>query len=187
MRFSENRAIAWIVLAACVAGSVVGFGGAGLARERKEIVEVFYEGAEDRDSTHCMSAYIDRAFENARVMAKEVQLRLDANHAGAAEVLQLLDGYDPEADDGFFACGSTCKQLREWADDLYNDIYAANLPDDQRVDFKVAYDDFQGAVKFIEKDPYLQLAADFNDDRAENFLTGLVCKLGGTDRLCETF
>ena len=60
MRFSENRVIAWIVLAVCVIGSVVGLGGAGMARERNEAVEVYFEGTDDRDSAHCMQAYVDR-------------------------------------------------------------------------------------------------------------------------------
>ena len=88
MRFSENRAIAWIVLAACVLGSVVGLGGAGMARERKEIMQVFYDGTDKSSTTrHSMDAYLDRALECCQVMASEAQLALGEN----ADAQQMLD------------------------------------------------------------------------------------------------
>lgn len=187
MRFSENRLIAWIVLAVCVVGSVLGLGGAGMARERREIVEVFHEGPGDRDSDHCMDAYINRAFENARVMAQEVQLRVDADNASAKTILELLDSYEPENDEGFFEAGSILKQLRQEEGLLYNAVYAAKLSDEERVNFKRAYDDFHGALKYIEKDPYLEMAKDFNDERNANFISELACLVGGADRLWESF
>ena len=187
MRFSENRVIAWIVLAVCVIGSVVGLGGAGMARERNEAVEVYFEGTDDRDSAHCMQAYVDRAFENARIMAKEVQVNLSAEDVYAAAALEVLDAHDSANDEDFFYVGAACKELRELSDDLYNEMYAANLPDDRRVNFKSAYDDFWGVMKLIEKDPYLELAEDFNDKREASFVSELVCLIRGVDRLWESF
>ncbi len=40
MRFSENRTIAWVVLAACVLVSVFGLGGMGLAKERGKVLKL---------------------------------------------------------------------------------------------------------------------------------------------------
>lgn len=184
MRLSENRVLAWIVLAVCVLGSVFGLGGGSLARERNEIVQVFYEGAEDRDSGHSMNAYLERMFDNARIMALEVQLYLGEDHAKASRVLECLNSYEPDADEDFRARGEIYKELRfDLVDYMYNDMYGANLTDAQRVDFKAAYDDFQGAVKFIEKDPYAELARKFNGDVDGGFLAGIVSKIYGLDSL----
>ena len=51
MRLSENRPLAWVVLIACALGSVVGLGGAGLARERDRVERAFYDGAVESNST----------------------------------------------------------------------------------------------------------------------------------------
>jgi len=187
MRLSENRAIAWIILAVCVIISVVGMGGSSYARQRERIVDIYLEGAEDRDANHCMDAYLKRMLENARLMALEVQLHIGENHEEAAEIIELISDYDSEADDGFFTIGRIYKQLREQADYLYNDMYAAELTDAQRRDFKLAYDDFQGAVKMIEKDPYDQMAESFNDDINSSILADAVAGILGIDELCDVF
>lgn len=182
MRLSENRILAWIVLVVCVIGSVVGLGGNSLARERREAIEVFYNGAEDRDSTHSMSAYLSRAFENARIMALEVQL-----HLGEEQAQDMFNAFEAEDDGDFLDSGSSFKRIRQLADDLYNKMYAAELSDQQRRDFKIAYDDFQGAVRLIEKDPYLDMAAEFNKAWHDSFISEGVGRLLGIDLLSEGF
>ena len=186
MRFSENRVIAWVVLAVCVLGSVY-MGSGSIAAERREVQQVFLEGAEDRDAAHCMSVYVQNAFDSARLMAKEVQLHLGSDHELAAEVLALTDSYDPSEDEGFFESGGRIKMLSQYVDDLYNDMYASGLTDAQRRDFKIAYDDYQGARRFMQKDPYLELAKDFNALREQSFLSDIACKIRGVDRLCTLF
>ena len=57
MRFSENRTIAFVVLAVCVLGSIFGLGGMGLARERSAVMTVYDRGADTSLSTrHSMDA-----------------------------------------------------------------------------------------------------------------------------------
>ena len=186
MRFSENRVIAWIVLALCIVLSLFLATGS-IAAERREAEQVFLYGAKDRDANHCMAAYVADALDSARIMAKEVQLRLDSGNETAAEVLELVNSYDPRTDDGFFASGDCIKLLSQYDDDLYNDMYASGLSDEQRRDFKMAYDDYQGAVRYMEKDPYIEMAQDFNAHREESFIAEIACKLRGVDRLCTTF
>lgn len=183
MRLSENRVLAWIVLTVCVVGSVFGLGSASLARERTDVLEVFYEGAEDRDSTHCMSAYLDRAFECAHVMALEVQLLCGDEQA----LNELMNAFEPDTEASSYESLTALRRMRQLADDMYNDIYAADLTDAQRRDFKIAYDDFQGAVRLMEKDPYLELAAEFNDERSNSFISEGVCGLLGIEPLIEGF
>ncbi len=178
MRFSENRVIAWIVLAVCVLGSVVGLGGAGMAREREKLMDVFYDGTDAKStSRHSMDAYLDRAEECAQIMANEVLLRLGEN-ADAQQMLSLLAGEDDDLDARYAAY----QQLQALSDRLYNAMYGAKLPDADIVSFKAAYDDFWGADKYIRVDAYRKLAADFNDDLS-GFPAGLVCGVMGVDEL----
>ena len=82
MRFSENRTIAWVVLAACVLVSVFGLGGMGLSRERNKVLTVYDRGADTSLSTrHSVDAYLDSAAENAKLMASEAALHMDASPA----------------------------------------------------------------------------------------------------------
>lgn len=183
MRFSENRVIAWIVLIVCVVGSIFGLGGASLARERSDILEVFCEGADDRDNTHCMSAYLERAFENARIMALEVH-RI---HGDDGWLNDTMHAFDAGVDPGAYKYISKVKLLRQLADEMYNIVYAAEPIDDQRRDFKIAYDDFQGAIRMMEKDPYLELAKEFNDDLNSGFVARGVSGLLGIESLSVGF
>lgn len=91
MRFTENRPLAWAVLVACALGSIVGLGGAGMARERSKAIDVFYRGsskaAATSSTTHSMDAYLDRAADCAQIMASEAQLHLGKSD----DALLMLD------------------------------------------------------------------------------------------------
>ena len=183
MRFSENRLIAWIVLAVCVVGSVFGLGGASLAREQEQVLSVFYEGADERDPVHCMSAYLRRAADCGQMMADEAQLLLGESDNSrkmqeAARIMLEVD--DPASlEDAYW-------DIYQLSDQLYNAVYGANLTDGQRTNFKLAYDDFWGAVRFIEKDPYHALARAYNKELSGG-LAPLAGALHGADELCDTF
>ena len=178
MRFSENRVIAWIVLAVCVIGSVIGLGGAAMAREREKIMEVFYDGSDSKSTArHSMDAYLDRAEECAQIMANEAELHLGAN-AEAQQMFDALAGDDSDLDARFAAY----QQLQALSDRLCNAMYAANLPEKDYTAFKTAYDDFWGMDKYIRVDEYRALAADFNDG-LKGFPAGLVCGIFGVDVL----
>lgn len=178
----ENRRVAWIVLAICVLGSVVGLGGAGLARERSQLVDAFYNGVVKGDQTgrSSMDAYLDRSAECAQLMYSEAQLLLGADNAVAGEMEQVLADFAENADlDERYAAYT---RLQSLADQLYNAIYGAELSDAQRVNFKRAYDDFWGSDKYIRMDPYRELAADFNAS-LRGFPAGLVAKIWGVETM----
>lgn len=187
MKFTENRKIAWIVLALCVLFSVVVLGGSGMARERGKIMDVFYEGYHKDDASHCMDAYLDRAFESARLMAYEAKLHLGDNNRSANEILDCLarvPAYEDAQD--IYGLYSEWKVIAyQNADQLYNEMYAAQLTDAQRKNFKAAYDDFWECERFIQMDPYREMAADFTKEVEGNFPANLVCKVFGVDRLCS--
>ena len=186
MKFTENRKIAWIVLAVCVLFSIVVLGGSGMAREREKILDVFYEGAHKNDASHCMDAYLDRAFESARLMAYEAKLHLGDSNQSANEILDCIALADVCAE------GDTYGLYAQWkiiayqnADSLYNEFYRTNLSDAQRKTFKMAYDDFWECERFMQMDPYREMAADFTNAVEGAFPANLVCKLFGVERLCS--
>lgn len=181
MRLSENRTIAWIVLVLCVLISVVGFGGMGLKNARAELLDIFYDGTEKGETArYSMDAYLDRAAECAQVMAFEAQLHLGNDHKTAQSILDALASFGD--DDGLDVRYEAYLQLQKDSDALYNAFYAADLSDDQRVNFKTAYDDFWGSDKYIRKDPYRSMASDFNND-LRGFPASMVAGIFGIHEL----
>ena len=179
MRFSENRAIAVIVLVACVLGSVFGLGGMGLARERGSVLKVYDRGADTTLSTrHSVDAYLDAAAENARLMVYEAQLHMDASPVIDA-VAELADQMDAAADTN--ECYDAFDALKTAADKLYNAMSGAAKGSDF-TNFKAAYDDFRENVNMIKYDDYSKLAAGYND-LISGFPGGVVAKIMRQDAL----
>lgn len=180
MRFNENRPLAWAVLAACALGSVFGLGGNSLARERDRVEDYFYDGAETASTTRSsMDAYLDRAAECVLEMASEAQLHLGADNANAQKMLDALESFSGDDLDARYAAYQTLQGL---SDQLYNEMYAANLSDSDRRSFKQAYDDFWGSDKYVRIDPYRSMAAEFNDS-LDGFPASLAAGLWGVDEL----
>ena len=180
MRLSENRVLAWVVLAACALGSVVGLGGMHLTRERDRVVELFYEGAETGTTRESMDAYLDRAADCAQVMANEAQLHFGADNAAAADMFAALASFGDDA--GIDARYAAYTELQALSDQLYNQFYAEGVADADRVNFKRAYDDFWGADKYVRRDAYRTRARDFNES-LDGFPAGAVAGLLGVDEL----
>lgn len=181
MRLSENRPLAWAVLLACVLTSVLGLGGSSLIRERDAVMDVFYNGTHAQETARSsMDAYLDRAAECAQIMAAEVQLYLGEENAAARRAKEAVSRLSDENTlDTRYAAYA---QLQQDSDELYNAIYAADLTDEQKVNFKRAYDDFWGCDKYILKDDYREMAVAFNESIA-SFPASAVAKLLGVDEL----
>ena len=159
MRLSENRTIAFVVLAVCVLVSVFGLGGLGLSRERGKVLQVYDRGTDASLSTrHSMDAYLDSAAESAQLMVSEAELHMDAS-ALIDNVAQLAQTVASEADtDKRYEAYSSLKTA---VDKLYNAMYEA-AKGDAFTNFKVAYDDFWGYDDMIRHDEYSKLAAGYN-------------------------
>lgn len=179
MRFSENRTIAFIVLAACVLGSIFGLGGMGLAKERGKVLAVYDRGTDTSLSTrHSMDAYLDSAAESAQLMASEAGLHMSAS-AVIDNVSDLASKVASEQDtDARYEAYSSLKTA---VDKLYNAMYEAAKGDDFK-NFKVAYDDFWGYDDMIRHDEYSKLAAGYNS-LIGGFPGGLVASLTGQGAL----
>lgn len=180
MKLSENRKLAWVVLAVAVIVSVFGLGGAKLAREQEALIEQFYEGTDADTTRECMDAYLDRALDCAQVMASEAKLRLGADNATAARVDEAIASFgDDDTLDERYGAYTTLQGL---SDELYNRFFDGSVAEAERVNFKRAYDDFWGADKYIQRDPYRKAARNFNDS-LRGFPAGLVAGLWGIDAL----
>ncbi len=179
MRFSENRTIAFVVLAVCVLVSVFGLGGMGLARERSKVMTVYDRGADTSLSTrHSMDAYLDSAAENARLMVAEAQLHMDAS-ATIDNVESLAETVAKSTDthERYEAYSA----LKTAVDKLYNSMYEA-AKGDAFTNFKVAYDDFWGYDDMIRHDGYSKLAAEYNG-LISGFPGGVIASLTGQGSL----
>lgn len=179
MRFSENRTIAWVVLAASVLVSVFGFGGMALSRERSAVLAVYDRGTDATLSTrHSVDAYLDDAAENARLMASEARLHIGDTPAGSS-VEELAGKVADQADTN--ARYEAYSSLKVEVDKLYDAVYAKVTGTDF-TNFKVAYDNFWEDVNKIKYDDYCKQAAQYND-RISGFPAGIVAGLTGQGAL----
>ena len=179
MRFSENRTVAFVVLAVCVLISVFGFGGMGLARERGKVLTVYDRGADTSLATrHSVDAYLDSAAENAALMASEAGLHMESSQA-IETVAQLAEKVASEADTN--ARYEAFSSLKTAVDKLYDAMYKAVQGPDF-TNFKVAYDNFWEQANMIKYDDYSKLAAKYND-LVSGFPGGIVSKLTGQGAL----
>ena len=160
MRFSENRKVAFAVLALSVVVSIFGLGGMGLARERGKVLAVYDRGTDASQSTrHSVDAYLDSAAENAGLMASEAGLHMDASPL-IDNVAQL--GQKVATEEDTHARFDAYDALKTAVDQLYDAMYRAVKGDDFK-NFKVAYDNFWENVNMIKYDDYGKLAASYND------------------------
>ena len=179
MKFSENRTIAFIVLAACVLVSIFGLGGMGLSRERNRVLTVYDRGTDASLSTrHSMDAYLDSAAESAQLMVSEAQLHMDAS--------PVIDNVDALSQTVATATDTNARyeaysSLKTAVDKLYNSMYEAAKGDDF-TNFKVAYDDFWGYDDMIRHDDYSKLAAGYNS-LISGFPGGVVAGITGQSAL----
>ena len=179
MRFSENRTIAFIVLAACVLVSVFGLGGMGLSRERNKVLAVYDRGTDTTLSTrHSMDAYLDSAAESAQLMVSEAQLHMSASATiENVDTLAQTVAASEDTNERYEAYSA----LKTAVDKLYNSMYEAAKGDAFK-DFKVAYDDFWGYDDMIRHDDYSKLAAGYNS-LISGFPGGVVAGITGQGAL----
>ena len=179
MRLSENRTVAWIVLAACVLASVFGLGGMGLSRERNKVLAVYDRGDDPSMSTrHSMDAYLDSAAESAQLMASEAGIHMGGS-ATIDKVSELAETVATADDTN--ARYEAYSALKTAVDKLYNAMYEA-AKGDAFTNFKVAYDDFWGYDDMIRHDSYSKLAAGYNS-LIGGFPAGLIAGITGQGEL----
>ena len=181
MRRINRRTLACIVLAACVFTGSFGLGGLHLVRSRAAVMDAFYGGAEPaQPGDRCMNALLNRAGQCARIMAEEARRYLGADHAAALNMLASAEGMVEGAkmDDRYGAY----VRIRSEADSLCNAMCALNILDGERANFKRAYDEFWRCDSSIRREPYREMAEQYNRS-IEGFPAAVVAKAFGASKL----
>ena len=174
LRLTENRKLAFAVLAVSVLLSVFVLGGAALGRERGNVLKVFNDGAHTELATRqSMDAYLDDAGEQATVMAREAELRLGESDLTRATLANAATVANDSA--GLDARSQAYTELKDQVEKLYNSMYSS-VNDKDRVNFMTAYHDFWGKKDLIDRDEYHKLAKGYND-LISGFPGGLVATL----------
>lgn len=171
MRITENRRIAWVVLAVCVLASVFGLGGMKLNGKYGDVKDYFVEGS---DSTHSMEAYLDRCARYAGDLAYESRQYLDSADMSdkvlaLSEALSSAEGPSAERSKAYH-------DLTNAVESLYSELQKAGASDETGV--KQAYQDYKSAMDLIRRDDYAEKAASY-DDRASGFPAGVIANLWG--------
>lgn len=187
MRFSENRVIAFIVLAACVLGSVFGLGGMGLAKERGKVLKVYDRGEyPDEDVRNSVDEHLDRAAEYAKDALNEAARFIgqsDKLDEGMAYATQLADSTSLDA-----RAEALDKLNTLLNDTVFNAVLkAANIPAGSNdysaiKDFKSAFDKFNERVRMVRYDGYSKLATSYNS-LISGFPGSLVANVTGQGKL----
>lgn len=184
MEFQYNRKLASVVLIVCILVSVVGLGGAGLARERSEALRVFNEGIDTSFAVRfSMDAYLENCTGYARLMAEEIRLHVDADDANAAKALEL-SGQIGDGDDLSLRYEGY-EELNGLVEAMYTDFHAAVSDEADQEVFDHAYANYQGEVQKIGYDEYNPMAREYNK-LSQSGIAGLVAGLFRLGQL-ETF
>ncbi len=171
MRFSENRTIAWVVLAVCVLTSVFGFGGMGLARERGKVLDVYENGThkagESDSARESVDAYLDDAAESARLAASEARISLGEN-ARIDAVFELSEKLATEK--SLDARYETYLSIQNKLDDVYDLLMTElHLQSEEELTenakskkFMTEYYHFRQSINKVKYDDYAKYAYAYN-------------------------
>lgn len=160
MRLSENRAIAWLVFAACVVFSLSFSSGRALSNLRADNERVFFSG-----TAQSMGLSIDKhlstragcAYNIASVAGNyPIDKALTANAKDAADQLSSAGTIEEKN-----AANLACERAVQ---DLYTAIDNAALSATDRNYALSQYRDFQAAGDLIRHDKYNEYATDFNQE-----------------------
>lgn len=180
MKLLENRRFAAGVLAVCAVGSVFGFGGAHLSRERQNAMNVFTVGTDTSFSTTMsVDAYLKNSADYARTMIEEYRLRAGSEWEGQArvqsEMASIVSGAPGDRLSDYLSLVSDVESL-------YTDFHAAVPDDAAALDFDKAYKGFKSENSKIGYDEYHSLARNFNSD-ASGFPASAVAGLWNLSEL----
>ena len=174
MRFSENRLIARIVLAAAIAASLI-FGGGGALRDLRADAEArFYAASES------ISAELLEMRSNAAALVS-IANKYDAASKDFIGVMnKAIEALDAAEDisDKFQASLS----LDSAVENLYSNLTGLKLGEIDAQDIRYAYKNFTSAQLRISHDSYNEQAADINRELGR-FPAGLLGALTGVKPL----
>lgn len=178
MKLSENRRLAWIVLAVCVMFSLSFSSERALASLRAQVEAVFVSGAHNdglcinndlKERAECAYNIASTASNYAQIDSKLVSAARDAsNELSKAETISQK-----------YEANVACQRAVE---DLYTAIDNASMSDADRTFVLKQYKEFQSRADTIKRDFYNQQALKYNDT-VSAFPANLLAKLGNIQRM----
>ena len=154
MRFSENRPVAYVVLALAVALSLV-FGGGGALMDKRADVDQVYQA-----SSYSISAELHEKRDNAVTILSIAKKYDEADASYIADLDSAVSAL--ESAEGAAAEYAASLQLDSAIEHVYSDLTGIRLSDMDAEDARYKYKNFTSAQLRISHDPYNELAADFN-------------------------
>lgn len=174
MRFSENRKLAFLILAIVVAASLFFGGGGALLDLRDEIVVQYSAGSES------ISAELTEMRQNADTMASIARKYDDANAEILAEMTAAIQALnEAETVDGQYEASV---RLYAAMENCYSDLTGLELSEMDAEDVRYKYKNFNSALLRISHDPYNERAAAFNEELSR-FPASLLGSLRGVKPL----
>ena len=168
MRLSENRTFAWIVFAMAVVFAL-SLSGNALEKNamdmRDDVLKVFYSGASGDGL--CIDSDLKARAKDAYTIigiAKgypAVDASLIQKASGAQKALDEANGLEQTK---IKARSDANRALNQAIEDLYTAMNNAPLSDPDKRDSRSVYDDFKSHGNTIDRDPYNELAAQYNTD-----------------------
>lgn len=171
MRFSENRSVAYVVLAAAIVLALL-FGGGGALIDKRVGVDRIYHA-----SSESISAELLEMRDNAATL---LSIANKYNDASASLLDSAIDALDSAED--VSAQFAASLQLDSAVEQAYSNLSALDLTAMDAEDVRYKYKNFTSAQLRISHDPYNELAADFND-QLNAFPTNLIGLLRGVQPL----
>ena len=178
MKLSENRRLAFVVLAVVIAVSIVVQGSVAMQNRRGDIEVLFMEGEMHELMTRCaeqaaligqMAApYLADGALTQYCTQATAQTLQSGGYSDAAQQLeplaqQLMQAPDPNA------CLAAFEQLTAAVEKTYTGVDMLDLTDGQMRDIKLAYFNYTGGVDLASRDgdnarSYTAKAKNFNHD-----------------------
>ena len=155
MRFSENRPIAYAVLALAIVLALVFGGGGALMDKRNDVDRIYYASSES------ITAELHEMRDNAVTIlsiARKYDTADSAYIAGLESAISELESSGNAAED--YAAST---KLDSAIEHVYSDLTGIQMSSMDTEDVRYKYKNFSSAKLRISHDPYHELAADFND------------------------
>ena len=178
MRFSENRALAWAVLAAAVIFSISFSGRGALKSTRVELEQIFYEGSEGDGL--CINRDLGVRAQEAYTLAAIARKYLGED---APQVTGVEEASRRLSEGQLISERAQANAaLTSAVEDLYAALGECTLSESDQISARSAYREIQSRADTISRDAYNARASAFNRT-IEKFPASLLASLTGVEPL----
>ncbi|MDL2206282.1 LemA family protein [Eubacteriales bacterium OttesenSCG-928-N13] len=178
MRFSENRLIAWIVLAVVVLLSISLYGGGAMKEMRFSVQQIFTDGAQ-KDGLS-INRDLDARADKAAILVSIAGKYLPSDSAALADVKEAADLLTNSAELSDRNDANT--KLTRAVETLYTELEQQNLSETDKTNINAAYREIKSRADTISRDTYNAVAREFNQS-ISRFPANIISGFTGVDEL----